>query len=171
MHMPSLYNHDCHGLCCILIQGNRTVCLMQRLLSATRCDAPQAKRAAAKGLHCKGRTVLSTCSHTLIGIPGPADTEHRFTEREDDWGFMQFYPLSDLRDKKEQFYPDGVLHIKTSMKVELEEKYTGVTRQRTGYVGLKNQARPFDTCISHGKQQSVRNIVTLMPQRQPCRIK
>ena len=52
---------------------------------------------------------------------------------------MHFCSLQDLKSRKEEFYPDGVLHIKTSMTVELEEKYTGVTRQRTGYVGLKNQ--------------------------------
>jgi hypothetical protein len=61
---------------------------------------------------------------------------------------MQFCQLGDLRGRKEEFYPDGVLHIKTTMKVELEEKYTGVTRQRTGYVGLKNQVcAPAVLCI------------------------
>lgn len=59
---------------------------------------------------------------------------------------MQFCTLQDLKSKKDEFYPDGVLHIKTKMKVELEEKYTGVTRQRTGFVGLKNQVRRPDTC-------------------------
>jgi hypothetical protein len=68
-----------------------------------------------------------------------ADTDHRFSEKEDDWGFMQFCNLQELKGQKDEFYPDGVLHIRTTMKVELEEKYTGVTRQRTGYVGLKNQ--------------------------------
>lgn len=84
----------------------------------------------------------ATHGHTLA--PCCADTEHRFSEKEDDWGFMAFCALADLKAKKDEFFPDGVLHIKTTMRVELEEKYTGVTRQRTGYVGLKNQVRDTD---------------------------
>jgi hypothetical protein len=70
-----------------------------------------------------------------------AETDHRFTEKEDDWGFSNFMPLQELVDKKSEFMPDGTLHIQVKMQVQLDEKYTGMTRQRTGFVGLKNQVR------------------------------
>ena len=42
--------------------------------------------------------------------------------------------------------PDGNLHIRVNLKVKLEEKYPGVTRQLTGYVGHKNQVRNRHSC-------------------------
>ena len=70
-----------------------------------------------------------------------AESIHRFTPNEDDWGFAEFIKLSVLTGSRDQFMPDGNLHIRVKLKVKLEEKYTGVTRQLTGYVGLKNQVQ------------------------------
>ena len=75
-----------------------------------------------------------------------AESTHRFTPNEDDWGFAEFIKISALTSAREQFMPDGNLHIRVNLKVKLEEKYPGVTRQLTGYVGHKNQVRNRHSC-------------------------
>lgn len=68
-----------------------------------------------------------------------AESQHKFTAIEDDWGFAEFVKIDALTSDRDGFMPDGKLHIKVKLRVKLEEKYTGMTRQVTGYVGLKNQ--------------------------------
>lgn len=70
-----------------------------------------------------------------------AESKHKFTPHEDDWGFADFVKLSVLSNARQDFMPDGNLHIRVNLQVKLEEKYTGMTRQLTGYVGLKNQVQ------------------------------
>jgi hypothetical protein len=75
----------------------------------------------------------------MASTPLPAESSHHFTPTADDWGFSEFMTVDQLT--KDGFLLNGDLHIKVWLKVHLEEKYTGVSRQRTGYVGLKNQVR------------------------------
>lgn len=77
-----------------------------------------------------------------------AESTHKFTPSEDDWGFADFVKLSVLSNARQDFMPDGNLHIRVKLRVKLEEKYTGMTRQLTGYVGLKNQVQTPCDCYA-----------------------
>lgn len=41
------------------------------------------------------------------------------------------------------FLKDDTLSISVQIEVQLEDKFTGATKTRTGFVGLKNQVRPW----------------------------
>lgn len=83
------------------------------------------------------------------------EAEHRFTPKEDDWGFSDFIKVDRLRNAQEGFVLDDAVHIKVELNVQLEEKYTGATKRSTGYVGLKNQGA---TCYMNSLLQTLFHV-------------
>jgi hypothetical protein len=68
-----------------------------------------------------------------------AETDHKFSPLERDWGFKDFVPLKQLTDARSTAGEDG-LAINVEVTVSLEERFCADSREETGYVGLKNQA-------------------------------
>jgi hypothetical protein len=99
---------------------------------------------------------ISFCWNPHKIISG-AETHHRFTAAEEDWGFKKFIELSTLENDKDGYLPNGELSIRVEMTVSLEDKFTGGSRAVTNHVGLKNQV-PF------AQQQSICQMTT--PEKQ-----
>jgi hypothetical protein len=66
-----------------------------------------------------------------------ADTEHKFSPHERDWGFRNFANARSFRAPGT--VSDGCLTIRVEVTVSLEERFCAGCREETGYVGLKNQ--------------------------------
>lgn len=71
----------------------------------------------------------------------PADSHHKFSAEEDDWGFAEFVKVSELKTARDEYMPDGKLHIQVKMRVKVEDKYTKMVRHVAGFVGRKHLVR------------------------------
>eukprot|EP00271_Cylindrocystis_brebissonii_P022318 TRINITY_DN8549_c0_g1_i1.p1 TRINITY_DN8549_c0_g1~~TRINITY_DN8549_c0_g1_i1.p1 ORF type:complete len:1105 (+),score=260.24 TRINITY_DN8549_c0_g1_i1:215-3529(+) len=82
------------------------------------------------------------------------ECDHRFTSREQDWGFQQFLSLQDLFDVSKGFLVDDRLIIEAHVAVQ-QDYWLYDSKKSTGYVGLKNQGA---TCYMNSLLQTLYHI-------------
>ncbi|XP_009368548.2 ubiquitin C-terminal hydrolase 12-like isoform X1 [Pyrus x bretschneideri] len=84
------------------------------------------------------------------------DTQHQFYERESDWGFASFMPLSELYDPSRGYLVNDTLIVEAEVLVcTVFEYWTYDSKKETGYVGLKNQGA---TCYMNSLLQTLYHI-------------
>lgn len=85
-----------------------------------------------------------------------ADTQHQFNQRESDWGFTSFMPLSDLYDPLKGYLVNDTCIIEADVAVRKVVDYWAYdSKKETGYVGLKNQGA---TCYMNSLLQTLYHI-------------
>ncbi|KAL3625125.1 CSN-associated deubiquitinating enzyme Ubp12 [Castilleja foliolosa] len=68
------------------------------------------------------------------------DTQHQFNQRESDWGFTSYMPLSDLYDPNKGYIVNDTCTIEADVAVrKVIDYWTYDSKKETGFVGLKNQ--------------------------------
>ena len=78
--------------------------------------------------------------HPLHPASQPPETEHLFTQGQQDWGFNTFLLLADVNDPDKGYVFDGGrLRLRVEVNVSKDERLSWDSRKETGYVGLKNQ--------------------------------
>ncbi|KAL8036479.1 hypothetical protein ABFS82_12G158700 [Erythranthe guttata] len=84
------------------------------------------------------------------------DTHHQFTQRESDWGFTSFMPLSELYDPNMGYLVNDTCVIEADVAVRKVIDYWAYdSKKETGYVGLKNQGA---TCYINSLLQTLYHI-------------
>ncbi|KAL6585578.1 CSN-associated deubiquitinating enzyme Ubp12 [Orobanche minor] len=84
------------------------------------------------------------------------DTHHQFNQRESDWGFTSFMPLSDLYDPKKGYLVNDTFIVEANVAVrKVIDYWTYDSKKETGYVGLKNQGA---TCYMNSLLQTLYHI-------------
>ncbi|KAG9140850.1 hypothetical protein Leryth_010382 [Lithospermum erythrorhizon] len=84
------------------------------------------------------------------------DTQHQFNQRESDWGFTSFMPLSDLYDPNKGFLVNDTCVLEADVAVRKVIDYWSYdSKKETGYVGLKNQGA---TCYMNSLLQTLYHI-------------
>ncbi|XP_051150225.1 ubiquitin C-terminal hydrolase 12 isoform X2 [Andrographis paniculata] len=84
------------------------------------------------------------------------DTQHQFNQRESDWGFTSFMPLSDLYDPNKGYLVNDTCIIEADVAVRKVIDYWAYdSKKATGYVGLKNQGA---TCYMNSLLQTLYHI-------------
>ncbi|CAA3015815.1 ubiquitin carboxyl-terminal hydrolase 12-like isoform X2 [Olea europaea subsp. europaea] len=84
------------------------------------------------------------------------DTQHQFNQRESDWGFTSFMPLSELYDPSKGYLVNDTCVIEADVAVrKVIDYWTYDSKKETGYVGLKNQGA---TCYMNSLLQTLYHI-------------
>ncbi|KAL3625974.1 CSN-associated deubiquitinating enzyme Ubp12 [Castilleja foliolosa] len=84
------------------------------------------------------------------------DTQHQFNQRESDWGFTSFMPLSDLYDPNKGYIVNDTCIIEADVAVrKVMDYWTYDSKKETGFVGLKNQGA---TCYMNSLLQTLYHI-------------
>ncbi|KAG6401642.1 hypothetical protein SASPL_138506 [Salvia splendens] len=84
------------------------------------------------------------------------DTQHQFNQRESDWGFTSFMPLSDLYDPNKGYLMNDTCIVEADVAVRKVIDYWAYdSKKETGYVGLKNQGA---TCYLNSLLQTLYHI-------------
>ncbi|XP_073269254.1 ubiquitin C-terminal hydrolase 12-like isoform X1 [Primulina huaijiensis] len=84
------------------------------------------------------------------------DTQHQFNQRESDWGFTSFMPLSELYDPNKGYLVNDTCVIEADVAVRKVIDYWSYdSKKETGYVGLKNQGA---TCYMNSLLQTLYHI-------------
>lgn len=87
---------------------------------------------------------------------GFADTQHQFNQRESDWGFTSFMPLSELYDPSKGYLVNDSVIVEADVAVrKVIDYWTYDSKKETGYVGLKNQGA---TCYMNSLLQTLYHI-------------
>lgn len=87
---------------------------------------------------------------------GFADTQHQFNQRESDWGFTSFMPLSELYDPNKGYLMNDTCVVEADVAVRKVIDYWAYdSKKETGYVGLKNQGA---TCYMNSLLQTLYHI-------------
>lgn len=103
---------------------------------------------AACTLYCS----TSLCS--LLTCTCPAETQHSFTMKENDWGFNQFVHQRSLTPA-EGFVVNDTLVIDVYIRLNSFESFNYNSKKETGHVGLKNQGA---TCYMNSLLQTLYNL-------------
>ncbi|CAA2983781.1 ubiquitin carboxyl-terminal hydrolase 12-like isoform X2 [Olea europaea subsp. europaea] len=84
------------------------------------------------------------------------DTQHQFSQRESDWGFTSFMPLSELYDPSKGYIVNDTCVVEADVAVRKVIDYlTYDSKKETGFVGLKNQGA---TCYMNSLLQTLYHI-------------
>ncbi|XP_076950062.1 ubiquitin C-terminal hydrolase 12-like [Bidens hawaiensis] len=84
------------------------------------------------------------------------DAQHQFHQKESDWGFTSFMPLSELYDTSRGYLVNDTCVIEAEVAVrKLAEYWSYDSKKETGYVGLKNQGA---TCYMNSLLQTLYHI-------------
>ncbi|KAG9160409.1 hypothetical protein Leryth_008815 [Lithospermum erythrorhizon] len=84
------------------------------------------------------------------------DTQHQFHQRESDWGFTSFMPLSDLYDPNKGYLVNDTCILEADVAARKVVDYWSYdSKKETGYVGLKNQGA---TCYMNSLLQTLYHI-------------
>ncbi|XP_042437838.1 ubiquitin C-terminal hydrolase 13-like isoform X3 [Zingiber officinale] len=84
------------------------------------------------------------------------DTHHQFNERESDWGFTSFMPLTEVNDPSRGFLLNDTLVVEAEVIVKrIIDYWSYDSKKETGYVGLKNQGA---TCYMNSLLQTLYHI-------------
>ncbi|KAG9134676.1 hypothetical protein Leryth_001003 [Lithospermum erythrorhizon] len=84
------------------------------------------------------------------------DTQHQFNQREGDWGFSSFMPLSDLYDPNKGYLVNDTCIVEADVAVrKVADFWSYDSKKETGYVGLKNQGA---TCYMNSLLQTLYHI-------------
>ncbi|XP_071910827.1 ubiquitin C-terminal hydrolase 12-like isoform X4 [Coffea arabica] len=84
------------------------------------------------------------------------DTQHQFNQRESDWGFTSFMPLSELYDPSKGYLVNDSVVVEADVAVrKVIDYWTYDSKKETGYVGLKNQGA---TCYMNSLLQTLYHI-------------
>ncbi|KAL0338747.1 UNVERIFIED_CONTAM: Ubiquitin carboxyl-terminal hydrolase 12 [Sesamum angustifolium] len=84
------------------------------------------------------------------------DTQHQFNQRESDWGFTSFMPLSELYDPNKGYLVNDTCVVEADVAVrKVIDYWTYDSKKETGYVGLKNQGA---TCYMNSLLQTLYHI-------------
>ncbi|KAH6807531.1 ubiquitin-specific protease 12 [Perilla frutescens var. frutescens] len=84
------------------------------------------------------------------------DTQHQFNQRESDWGFTSFMPLSELYDPNKGYLMNDTCVVEADVAVRKVIDYWAYdSKKETGYVGLKNQGA---TCYMNSLLQTLYHI-------------
>ncbi|CAA0818763.1 Ubiquitin carboxyl-terminal hydrolase 12 [Striga hermonthica] len=84
------------------------------------------------------------------------DTQHQFSQRESDWGFTSFMPLSELYDPSRGYLVNDTCVIQADVAVrKVIDYWTYDSKKETGFVGLKNQGA---TCYMNSLLQTLYHI-------------
>ncbi|XP_074565109.1 ubiquitin C-terminal hydrolase 13-like [Curcuma longa] len=84
------------------------------------------------------------------------DTHHQFNERESDWGFTSFMPLTEVYDPSRGFLLNDTLVVEVEVFVKrIIDYWSYDSKKETGYVGLKNQGA---TCYMNSLLQTLYHI-------------
>lgn len=101
--------------------------------------------------------LIADCQiHFLCPLcPQLTEASHTFTNNANDWGFTQFLTVADAMDESKGYVIDDKLELKVSIKVQREDQVYRMTREETGFVGLKNQGA---TCYMNSLLQYLYHI-------------
>jgi len=84
------------------------------------------------------------------------DTQHQFNDRESDWGFTSFMPLSELYDPSRGYLVNDTVVVEAEVSFRRMVDYEAHdSKKETGYVGLKNQGA---TCYMNFLLQTLYHI-------------
>ncbi|KAL1549232.1 CSN-associated deubiquitinating enzyme Ubp12 [Salvia divinorum] len=84
------------------------------------------------------------------------DSQHHFNQRESDWGFTSFMPLSELYNPNKGYLMSDTCIVEADISVrEVNDYWTYDSKKETGFVGLKNQGA---TCYMNSLLQTLYHI-------------
>ncbi|KAJ1702648.1 hypothetical protein LUZ63_002427 [Rhynchospora breviuscula] len=84
------------------------------------------------------------------------ETQHQFNQRESDWGFTSFMPLSELYDPNRGYLVNDTCIVEAEVAVcRVVDYWSYDSKKETGYVGLKNQGA---TCYMNSLLQTLYHI-------------
>ncbi|XP_047962654.1 ubiquitin C-terminal hydrolase 12-like isoform X1 [Salvia hispanica] len=84
------------------------------------------------------------------------DSQHQFNQREIDWGFTSFMPLSELYDTNKGYLMNDTCIVEADVAVrEVNDIWIYDSKKETGFVGLKNQGA---TCYMNSLLQTLYHI-------------
>ncbi|KAF5938223.1 hypothetical protein HYC85_025729 [Camellia sinensis] len=91
------------------------------------------------------------------------DTQHHFNEREIDWGFTSFMPLSELHDSCKGYLVNDTVIVEADVSVRCSQD----SKKETGSVGLKNhkaeQEGHKESSQSPSQENNSKNVVDNAP--------
>lgn len=67
-----------------------------------------------------------------------AETKHNFMAHSADWGFAEFFQLTELREGAGWMVDDTVV-IRVQLSIDVKQSSCYDSRKETGFVGLRNQ--------------------------------
>ncbi|KAJ3669934.1 hypothetical protein LUZ60_010258 [Juncus effusus] len=84
------------------------------------------------------------------------ETQHQFNQRESDWGFTSFMPLSELYDPGRGYLVNDTCIVEAEVAVcKVVDYWSYDSKKETGFVGLKNQGA---TCYMNSLLQTLYHI-------------
>jgi len=84
------------------------------------------------------------------------ETQHQFNQRESDWGFTSFMPLSELYDPNRGYLVNDSCIVEAEVAVcRVVDYWSYDSKKETGFVGLKNQGA---TCYMNSLLQTLYHI-------------
>ena len=91
-------------------------------------------------------------SWQALTLPCP-EARHMFTSQARNWGFPQFLPLPDTKEKSD-FVVNDTLILRVNVTVQRDMDLYRLLRRQTGFVGLKNSGNRRDMnsllqCLFH----------------------
>ncbi|KAL6559093.1 CSN-associated deubiquitinating enzyme Ubp12 [Orobanche hederae] len=133
----------------IFPKGNNMDCLSMYLDVADSATLPY-------GWKRYSQFSLSVVNQMHFRLTVKKDTQHQFNQRESDWGFTSFMPLSDLYDPSKGYLVNDTCIIQADVAVRKIIDYLAYdSKKETGYVGLKNQGA---TCYMNSLLQTLYHI-------------
>lgn len=85
-----------------------------------------------------------------------SETQHQFNQRESDWGFTSFMPLSELYDPNRGYLVNDSCIVEAEVAVcRVVDYWSYDSKKETGFVGLKNQGA---TCYMNSLLQTLYHI-------------